>query len=142
MEPIIISIAQQIIVVVVLSLLAGFAIGWLSVRAKYKAKYDYEATRDFFRRKPLYEWHTSIPCPGAFLICEVEKNRLIYGYAVSDGEGVAIMQLPDRVNVFDQDVTPRIVPYSGVRRWSYAEDHPIYPSEALRPYSQSYKKSE
>ena len=117
MEPIIISIAEQIIVVVVLSLLAGFAIGWLS-------------------------GHTSIPCPGAFLICEVEKNRLIYGYAVSDGEGVAIMQLPDRVNVFDQDVTPRIVPYSGVRRWSYAEDHPIYPSEALRPYSQSYKKSE
>ena len=99
MEPIIISIAEQIIVVVVLSLLAGFAIGWLSVRAKYKAKYDYEATRDFFRRKPLYEWHTSIPCPGAFLICEVEKNRLIYGYAVSDGEGVAIMQLPDRVEM-------------------------------------------
>ena len=30
MEPIIISIAEQIIVVVVLSLLAGFAIGWLS----------------------------------------------------------------------------------------------------------------
>ena len=142
MEPIIISIAEQIIVVVVLSLLAGFAIGWLSVRANYKAKYDYEATREFYRRKPLYEWHTSVPCPGAFLICEVDKGRLIYGYAVSDDGGVAVMQLPDRVNVTDKNVTPRIVPFIGVRRWSYAEDHPIYPSEVLRPYSQSYKKDE
>ena len=142
MEPIIISIAEQIIVVVVLSLLAGFAIGWLSVRANYKAKYDYEATREFYRRKPLYEWHTSVPYPGAFLICEVDKGRLIYGYAVSDDGGVAVMQLPDRVNVTDKNVTPRIVPFIGVRRWSYAEDHPIYPSEVLRPYSQSYKKDE
>lgn len=135
----IISIGEQILIIVGLCLSAGFLIGWLSVRAKYKSKYDIEMTREFYKRKPLYEWHTTIPCPGAFLLCQIANNRLIYGYAISlDGE-VGLMQLPNRVDVKDKSITPRFIPFDGIVKWSYAEDHPIYPVETLKPFSQSYK---
>lgn len=144
MQEIVIDIAEQIIIVVIMCLLAGLIIGWLSVRAYYKAKYDVAQVDEFFRRRPLYDWQTSIPCPGSFLLCVIENSRMVYGYAISFHGEVAILKLPGRVDFSKPNLESNltIMRFDDIVKWSYAEDHPIWEVETLRTYEQRYKSAE